>query len=140
MHLGLDPVAVAPLLPSEGNMEKAIEIIERLAVVGESQNRVKEPDDDHQSGMLLRGAITWAHYRLFGNGIPPILPDVAGSEAGSWERRVGMAMVLGVCPLMMLLFPRIETAELLRFVSVDAQDLAFLEGRLTASVDKLLSI
>ena len=140
LHLGLDPVAVAPLLPSKGNIEKAIEIIERLAVVGESQNRVKETDDGNQSGRLLRGAITRAHYRLFGNGIPPILPDVAGSETGSWERRVGMAMVLGVCPLMMLLFPRIETAELLRFVSVDAQDLEFLERRLTASVDKLLSI
>ena len=49
-------------------------------------------------------------------------------------------MVLGVCPLMMLLFPGIDTVELLQFISEDGQNVEFLQERLTASVDKLLSI
>ena len=138
LHLGLDPTVVASVLPSEGRIEDAIEFVKRLAGVRDSKDRVKETDDGQQLGKLLQGAIMSAHYRLFGNGIPPILSDVAGSEVGSWERRVGMAMVLGLCPLMMLLFPSIDTAELLRFISVDAQNVEFLQERLTASVDSLL--
>jgi len=139
LHLGLDPAVAASVLPSEGRIEKAIEIIERLAGVRDSQDRVKKPGGYQEPGRLVRGAITPEHYHLFSGGIPPIVPDNAGSGAGSWERRVGMAMVLGICPLMMLLFPSIDTAELLRFISVDPQNVEFLQERLTASVDSLLS-
>ena len=53
---------------------------------------------------------------------------------------MGKAIILGICPLMMLLFPSIDTVELLRFISVDAQNVEFLKERLTALVDKLLSM
>jgi hypothetical protein len=41
--------------------------------------------------------------------------------------------------LMILLFPKLDTVELLRFISVDAQNVEFLQERLTASVDSLLT-
>ena len=140
LRLGLDPAAVAVLLPLEGRIEKSIEIIESLAGMRNSQDRAGEPGDDQQSGRLLKGVITLEHYRLFGKGISPIVSDNAKSGAESWERRVGMAMVLGICPLMMLLFPSLDTVDLLRFISVDAQNVKFLQERLTATVDSLLSI
>jgi aldehyde:ferredoxin oxidoreductase len=139
LNLGLDPAAVASVLPSEGKIEDAIEFVKRLAGVSDSQDRVKEPKDDQQLDRLLRGAIMPEHYRLFSGGIPPIVPDNAGSGVGSWERRVAVGMVLGICPLMILLFPKLDTVELLRFISVDAQNVEFLQERLTASVDSLLS-
>ena len=140
LNFGLDPAATAERLPPEGRLEEAIKIIIEIARVKNKQDRVGKSRDGQQTGGLFRGAITPEHYRLFGAGIPPIMPDNGGSGAGSWKRRVAMAMILGICPLLMLLFPGIKAVELLRFFSVDAQDVKFLQERLTDSVDSLLSI
>ena len=59
---------------------------------------------------------------LFGGGIPPIL---AGD---SWEKRVALAMILGVCPIFLLRFPQITDAALLSFISTREEVLTSLAG------------
>ena len=81
LKLGLDPAAVALLLPSEGSIEKAIEIIERLAGVRDSRDRVKKAEGGQQLGRLLHGAITLEHYRLLVMGFHPFCPILPGVKA-----------------------------------------------------------
>jgi hypothetical protein len=69
------------------------------------------------------------NYALFGGGIAPIPPGAL------WEKRVGIAMILGVCPTFLLRFPQITDTDLLRFISQDQVALSTLQEKLTSSIN-----
>lgn len=138
LHLGLDPVAAAAMLPPEGSVDNALEIIREVAGAKESQSAVRELGDRQKTGELLRGDISLKTYRLFGGGIPAIVTDSGGDGAGDWARRVATAMILGICPLVLLLFPHNQAVELLRLVSEEEGDVEFLQQRLNRCVESIL--
>ena len=71
-------------------------------------------------------------HKLFGGGIPPILPDEF------WGKRVCLSMILGVCPIFLLLFPQISELDLLKFLAKDEHDLKSLEEGLYLSIQSIL--
>lgn len=139
LHLGLDPVAAAAMLPPEGSVDSALEIIREVAGVKESRDAVQELGNRQKTGELLGGDIPLKTYRLFGGGIPAIVTDSGGNGAGDWARRVATAMILGICPLVLLLFPHNQAVELLRLVSEEEGDVEFLQQRLNRCVESILS-
>jgi len=68
---------------------------------------------------------------IFGGGIPPIL------TGDSWEKRVALAMILGVCPIFLLRFPQITDAALLSFISTRKEVLTPLQEHLSSAIASL---
>ena len=134
-RLGIDPAAVAPLLPTSNNVEDAITILSKLAgtndVVIQSSERLETVN-------FLPANITIEEHSLFGGGIPAIVPDEGGCNSGLWARRVVVAMVLGICPLIMVFYPQIEEGRWLRFVAVRDIDLECLKKHFDSTVKTLL--
>ena len=52
-----------------------------------------------------------------------------------WDKGVGLAMILGVCPIFLLRFPQIADTDLLRFISQDEGVLSTLQDKLTSSIN-----
>jgi len=119
LRFGLDPVAVADRLPENGSLLESLHTIEELSVTPEGPAITREP---HQIGEIPGGI-----HALFGGGIPPILPGE------SWGERVYLAMVLGVCPIFLLLYPEIPEMDLLRFLTKNEHNLNELEENLNLS-------
>jgi len=61
----------------------------------------------------------------------PILTD------DLWEKRVALAMILGVCPIFLLRFPQITAAALLSFISTKEEDLKTLQDGLSSAIASL---
>jgi aldehyde:ferredoxin oxidoreductase len=117
MHNGLDPVGVAEMLPEGGTLLNYLNTIDKIM-------------SDNPSGMTgLLGT-----YDVFGGGIPPIL------KGDLWEKRVGLAMILGVCPTFLLRFPQITDAVLLSFISTREDDLKTMREGLSSAIDSLFTV
>ena len=54
-----------------------------------------------------------------------------------WDKGVGLAMILGVCPIFLLRFPQIADTDLLRFISQDDVALSALQKKLTSSINDI---
>ncbi len=105
-RFGLDPVAVADRLPESLSLPESLNAIEEISVTPEIRPEL------HQSEEI---------YNLFGGGLPPILPDELR------KKRIGISMILGVCPIFLLRFPQISELDLLEFLTNNEPDLEFLE-------------
>ena len=116
LHYGLDPAGVAESLPEGGTMLEYLHAIDKIV----SDNPPRTTDVSET-------------YRLFGGGIPPIL------TGDSWEKRVALAMILGVCPIFLLRFPQITDAALLSFISTREDVLKTLQERLSSAISYLFS-
>jgi hypothetical protein len=111
-RFGLDPVAVAEKLPESGSLLESLNAIEEMSVTpGKS-----EP---HHIGEVPRGM-----HKLFGDAIPPILPDEL------WKERVWLSMILGVCPIFLIRFPQISEFDLYKFLTKNEYDLNILKERI----------
>jgi aldehyde:ferredoxin oxidoreductase len=116
LHYGLDPVAVAETLPEGGTMPEYLAAMDKIV----SDNPPRTTDVPET-------------YRLFGGGIPPIL------TGDSWEKRVALAMILGVCPIFLLWFPQITDSALLSFISTREDVLKTLQEGLSSEISSLIS-
>jgi aldehyde:ferredoxin oxidoreductase len=73
-------------------------------------------------------------HTLFGGGIAPVPPvDV-------WGNKVGLAMILGICPLFLLRFQQIAEKELLSFISPNEDILENMQKRLSSAIESLLTV
>lgn len=72
-------------------------------------------------------------HTLFGGGIAPIPPG------DLWDKKAGMAMILGICPLFLLMFPQISETDLLAFISQREDAMKTLEDRVSSSIQILLA-
>ncbi len=118
---GLDPAGVAQRMPEGGGItEWLLDPEKMLPEAGKDRISMAPPE---ASDVAVK------HHALFGGGIPPILPG------DLWEKRVGLAMILGVCPLFLLRFPEITDMDLLRFISQDEVALSTLEENLTSLIN-----
>lgn len=115
-HYGLDPVAVAETLPQGGTLPDYLNAIDKI--VSDNTHRTQ---DVSQKQCLL------------GGGVPPIL------TGDLWEKRVALAIILGVCPIFLLRFPKITDAALLSFISTREEDLKHLQDNLSSAIASFLS-
>jgi aldehyde:ferredoxin oxidoreductase len=106
---GLDPVAVAEILPENGSLLESLNAIEEISA------SLQGPDIKSESPQIK--AVSGKIHNLFGGGIPTIL------DSELWEKRVYLSMVLGVCPLFLLHFPQISDSDLLGFLAENEHDL-----------------
>jgi len=117
LRYGIDPTGVAEMLPEGGTLLDYLNAIDKIV-------------SDNPSGMT--GVLET--YDVFGGGVPPIL------KGDLWEKRVGLAMVLGVCPLFLLRFPQITDTALLSFISTREDDLKTMRERLSSAIDSLFTV
>jgi len=116
LHNGLDPGGVAERLPEGGTMLGYLNAIDKIV----------SDNPPHTTDVSQRQC-------LFGGGIPPIL------TGDSWEKRVGLAMILGVCPIFLLRFPQITDAALLSFISTREEDFKPMQDGLPSAIAYLFS-
>ena len=122
---GLDPEGVARTLPEGGSITEWLLHLEKmLPEAGKDGISTPHPDppDIHDK-----------NYALFGGGIAPLL------SGDLWDKRVGLAMILGVCPIFLLRFPQITDTDLLGFISREEVSLANLHENLLSSVNDIIS-
>jgi len=115
LHYGLDPAGVAESLPEGGTMLEYLNGIDKI--VSENPPRTTDVPET---------------YRMFGGGIPAIL------TGDLFEKRVAIAMILGVCPIFLLRFPQITAAALLSFISTREEDLKTLQDGLSSAISSLI--
>jgi hypothetical protein len=114
LHCGLDPTAVAEMLPQGETLPDYLNAIDKIV----SDNATRTQDVSQRQD-------------IFGGGVSPIGTD------DLFEKRVALAMVLGVCPIFLLRFPQITDAALLSFISTREEDLKTLQERLSSSISSL---
>jgi len=124
LRSGIDQVAAAKRLPENGTLLESLNAIENMTFTPEDPEIKSEP---HQIG-----EIPAEMHKLFGGGIPPILPGKL------WVKRVCLSMILGICPIFLLLFPQISEIELLKFLATNEHDLKSLEGGFASSIQSIL--
>jgi aldehyde:ferredoxin oxidoreductase len=116
LHYGLDPAGVAEMLPEGGTLLDYLNAMDKIV------------SDKHP-----RTTDVSQRQCLFGGGIPPIL------MGDLLEKRVAIAMILGVCPIFLLRFPQITDAALLSFISTREEDLKTLQDGLSSAISSLIS-
>ena len=114
LRYGLDPAAVAEILPEGGTMLDCLNAVDKI--VSDNPSRMTDVSK---------------RQCLFGGGIPPIL------TGDSWEKRVALAMIIGVCPIFLLRFPQITDAALLSLISTSEEVLTPLQERLSSAIASL---
>jgi len=119
IRYGLDPVVVAGYLPEDGTAHQLRQAFEDDTF----------PTD--RSGLNAVAPTEDVRYRL-GSGIAPIVSD------NGWGMRVGLSMILGVCPLFLLMFPGLSAEELLSFISSETHALATLKTKINNANRALL--
>jgi len=117
LQYGIDPAGVADRLSEGRTLLECLDTIDKIV-------------SDNPSGMT--GVLET--YDVFGGGIPPIL------KGDLWEKRVGLALVLGVCPIFLLRFPRITDAALLSLISTREEDLKTMREGLSSAIDSLFTV
>jgi aldehyde:ferredoxin oxidoreductase len=135
LRFGLDPSAVAGILPKKGTLETSLDIIAEMAKAADKKIKMEESQAIDE---FCQGNIPLKKYALFGLGIPPILSGDAGVDSNFWEKRVAMSMILGVCPILMLLFPDIDLVDLLKFVTVKNGYLESLQDTISSRIQLIL--
>ncbi len=114
LHYGLDPGAIAEMLSEGGTLPDYLNAVEKI--VSDSFPRAQDVSPEQC---------------LFGGGVPPIL------TGDIFERRLALAMILGVCPIFLLRFPQITDAALLSFISTREEDLKTLQELLSSAISTL---
>jgi len=76
----------------------------------------------------------------FSTGIPPIAPEggAAGQSAREWARRVAFSMILGVCPILMLIASTLNEEKLIAFMGREDKEIAANMDRLRGAARDLL--
>jgi hypothetical protein len=123
LELGLDPRAAGYGLREDRPLREAMNAIEKLAAPGASID-----EEDYPSAPEIEART----YRLFGGGITPLMSGQA------WTDRVAAAMILGICPIFMQIAGRLDRADLLRFLSSDAEEIKALGERIDGEIEMLL--
>jgi aldehyde:ferredoxin oxidoreductase len=118
---GLDPAGVAQRLPEGGSITEWLLSLEKM--LPEAEQDQLSTQHSGSSGVPVK------HHALFGGGIASIPPG------DLWDKRVGLAMILGACPLFLLRFPQITETDLLGFISQDDVSLSDLHEKLTSLIN-----
>jgi hypothetical protein len=111
LHYGLDPAAIAEMLHEGSTLPDYLDAIDKI--ISDSPPRTIDVSEAN---------------RLCGGGVPPIL------TGDLFEKRIALAMILGVCPIFLLRFPQITDPALLSFISTKEDVLNHLLERLSSAI------
>ena len=128
---GIDPSAAAAGLDQTTPTEEACSHIDLFA-----SNHSASVDTANSSDT---GAVSLEFYRMFGSGIPRIVPTGSADEYDTWEKKTALAMTLGICPILLLCFAHIRAEDLLAFLWSDADVIAAAKEKLAHAVDAVLA-
>ena len=117
LDYGFDPVGVANILSEGETLLECLNTIDKIM-----------PDNS------TRATVIPGTYDLFGGGVPPILPG------DLWNKRVGLAMILGVCPIFLLRFPQITDTDILAFLSMNEDVLKTMRDGLSSAIESLFTV
>jgi hypothetical protein len=143
-RLGLEPMAAALCLgPAKGGEEKGepgafLNLLQQGENLSEKglpniQNLAPWPGPENE--------ITAMAERLgFSTGIPPIPPEGTQSGQGvkEWAKRVAYSLILGVCPILTLIAPKVSEEKLMAFMGTEDKEIGVNMGRLHAAARDLL--
>jgi aldehyde:ferredoxin oxidoreductase len=114
LRFGLDPVGVAEMLREGGILPEYLDVLNGIMMEDFPSTTVapvaKEPLEEC---------------------VPPI------QTWDSWEERVALAMIIGVCPIFLLRFPQITDVTLLSFICMREEDLKTLRDGLLSAISSL---
>ena len=110
LHHGLDPAAVAAGIPDNATMEDCLSVLARIM----------SDDSTRSASPVVKGGC---------------IPRIA--TAGSWEKRVALALILGVCPIFLLRITEISESDLLTFISTDEAVATTIHDSLFSAVTSL---
>lgn len=117
LNYGLDPASVAERLPAGGTLAECLNALDTIM----------------SDNLPYTGEIPPTH-DPFGGSIPPLL---MGSDG---EKRVALAMTLGVCPIFLLRFQHITDRDLLAFISPNEDVLKTMQEGLSSAIDSLFTM
>ena len=137
-QLGLDPVAVSAHLGAEDHMEQDLEILVRLAKMKDGDEKSTSCGKESGAEGVSVKAPDGQAQRLFGGGIPAFITDHGQENVRLWASRVAIAMILGVCPLIVLRFPQLGEGALLPFLLESQGDQESLQKTLETCVGTVL--
>jgi aldehyde:ferredoxin oxidoreductase len=142
-RLGLEPMAAALCFESAKG--------EEAGKPGAFSNLLQQGEDLLERGLSnIQKLAPWpgpenditaiAGKSSFSTGIPPIAPEggAAGQSAREWARRVAFSLILGVCPLLMLIAPTLNEEKLIAFMGREDKEIAANMGRLRGATRDLL--
>ncbi|MBN1105886.1 MAG: hypothetical protein JXL84_20925 [Deltaproteobacteria bacterium] len=129
LDLGLDPAAAATCLSGDETMEQASEVLLKLVSGEDSLRRQARVHAEPSKG----------YEQVFGGGIPAVPTDSGEQGSEGWAKRVAAAMILGICPLVMLLFSVIDEKMWIRFLCDQQEGVLSLQKRLELTIDKVVS-
>lgn len=129
---GLDPVAVSRLIPGGGILPDILSMVQRMC----DGTKRGEPDKDNHMGELVPGGIPQEERDRFGGGMVPLTSGEFASLE-SWKKRVALSMILGICPLFLLMFPEINDSDLIDFLALDDDERGPLQDRLHQAIDSV---
>ena len=127
---GLDPVAASTGIDPATPLEEARSHIDLLASTSSTS-----ADAIDTSGT---GTVAPEIYRLFGSGVPRIQPTGALDEYDTWEKKVALAMTLGICPILLLCFAHIRADDLLAFLWSDNKTIAAAKEKLAHAINVVI--
>jgi hypothetical protein len=142
-RLGLEPMAAALCLESAKG-EKAGQPEAFLKLIEQDEDLLKRGLPNLQKLAPWPGPeneiTAIAGKSSFSTGIPPIAPEggPAGQSAREWARRVAFSLILGVCPLLMLIAPTLNEEKLIAFMGGEDKEIAANMGRLRGATRDLL--
>lgn len=128
---GIDPAAAAAGLDQSSPTGEACSQIDLFA-----SNHSASVDTADRFGT---GTVPPEFYKLFGSGIPRITPTDSADEYDTWEKKTALAMILGICPILLLCFGHIRAEDLLAFLWSDADAIAAAKERLAHTVEAVLA-
>jgi aldehyde:ferredoxin oxidoreductase len=129
IRLGVDPVIVSALLPEGGTMNDRLEMLKVISA-GSLEGDLKEME---QEGYPTFGGIPPEKHKLFGGGLAPIVTQGTEDLTYAWENRVVLSLVLGVCPLFLIMFPAVQEADLISFFAPERGALKIFQDRVNSS-------
>jgi len=129
VRLGVDPVVVSDMLPEGGTMNDRLEMLKVISA-GPVAGDLKE---GKQKGYQILGDISPEKHKLFGGGLAPIATQGTEDSSYAWENRVALSLVLGICPLFLIMFPAIQEADLISFFAPEEGALKIFQDKVNSS-------
>jgi len=143
-RLGLEPMAAALLVGATNGKTKESKPEALLHLIHQEETLAARgvPNIQNLASWLCpeNGITAMAEKLGFSTGIPPIAPEgtQSGQEVKEWARRVAYSLILGVCPILTLIAPRMSEEKLIAFMGTEDKEIGVNMGRLQAAAHDLL--
>lgn len=128
LTMGLDPLVSPEEMDDRTTVEQALTQMENRAA----------PEIEKKVKAQLPPGIPMDAYHRFGGALPQFFSQNTNKPFGRWEEQVAFAMILGICPVLQLIFPSISVHAYLPFITRDQDQVKVFYNCLEKSIEKVL--